>query len=117
MLALDKECSGFFVFLIFCTFVDLLERLFNIDRSFSGTAEPVRHQKNFNYQTFILRKYLHSNWSNLGEARALVPHRFRGACLWGAHRDTVKGNFFVFWAISKILKPTTKSDEWYHILF
>ena len=41
----------------------------------------VRHQKNFNSQNFILRKYLHSNWSNLGEARASVPHRFRGACI------------------------------------
>ena len=35
----------------------------------------------------------------------------------GVLTDTVKGKFFVFWAISKILKPTTKSDEWYHILF
>ena len=35
----------------------------------------------------------------------------------GAHRVTLKGNFFVFWVISKILKPTTKCDEWYHIIF
>ena len=28
----------------------------------------------------------------------------------GAHIDTL------FWAILKILKPTTKSDEWHHIL-
>ena len=30
---------------------------------------------------------------------------------WGAIIDTLKGNFFVFWAILKILKPTTMSDE------
>ena len=28
-----------------------------------------------------------------------------------AHIDTLKGNFFVIWAISKILKSTSKSDE------
>ena len=32
--------------------------------------------------------------------------------LGGAHLGTIKANFFVFWAILKISKPTTTSGEY-----